>query len=264
MSAPFQLNASIGYDDNLNNAAYADEKIGSSWWSIAGGGRWVPWEASRMGVSVATRLVRQQILEPQGLSSTKLSLTPEMWWMPWSGFSAPTLRFQINATVNEFDSRLRDGHEARAQLLIISRLTSNINLQLHAATQRRWAEAVYFEGRRSSWGLGLMWRPTLRWRLFATYDWQRGDIAASVPANNSSLFDSGLPWIDDDALPGNWVYRLDADSSMATLGLNWQLHPVWSLSLQAQAIDNQAAYYSGSRAGAYRRTRASAGLNIHF
>ncbi len=260
----WNLAASTGYDDNLNNAPATADKIDSAIYSIDASSRWAAWRGAHTGLELSGLVQAQRVDAPSSLSSWSAAVQPQAWWVLGPGLYAPTLRLAVQGLVEDFDSELRDGHAYRASLSLAWRLSTRIHLQTQVQSQRHWAQAQEFAGRRESAGLGLMWRPGLHWKFFVLHDWQRGDIAVSVPSQGSQLSMTALPWVEDDALPGNWVYRLDTRSRLLSAGLDWQAGAHWFVRLEGRAIDNRAQRYAGQALGAYRRKQGRLSLRYAF
>lgn len=258
-----QASISVAYDDNLNNSSFESDQISSAVYRFGWQRRDELWTGRRVGTELACQLQTSRVDSPGRLSSGLLSLNPNLWWQLGDGFFAPSLRLSGQLGWREYDSRLRDGYWYGLRLVLVTRLTTQFTVQAHAAGQRRWADAREFEGRKLNAGLGLQWQPWSGYKLFLSGQYVRRDIDASMSATLAQASGITLPWIDDDALAGNWVYRLDVDGAAYQAGFSGPLFRSFRWNLSYALFDQQTRdYVFGPTRGRYRREQTA--LNLVF
>jgi hypothetical protein len=252
--------AGIGYDDNVNNWADADEQR-SSGFSFAGAALTTP-----VLPSPTTRLEpRLSVLgehwnQAQGLSSARLGAGLRLVQRPSGDFYAPTLVSSLSATWMDFDSALRDGVETRVGFSLLQQLTTQLDARASVGASWRDAHGTVFDTHSQSLGLQLDWQALSQLELFAGYQRLFGDLVSSGPRNPDSAASARASAADDAFADDDfWAYRVKACTDVATAGANLALSPHWALEARAQHAEARSA--DGDH---YRRWIATGTLLLRF
>lgn len=240
----------VGYDDNIGNAAEEYDMRDSS---VVSGGANLDY---RRALSLNTGLLLRGGLQGEayeaedGLSNARVLATARLSHRPAGGFYMPTFAGWVSAGVAEFNSAMRDGFEYRAGLSVTEPLTTAISARLSVAAAERRGENAVFD--LSSWsaGVNLDWAVTPRITLYTGYQFQDGDVVSTgtVPPKSSHIAGgcgSGSACDPDDALEGQFAYRIEASTHVTTAGLNVPLSGRVALDAQARLVDSTAAGGTG-------------------
>lgn len=239
----------VGYDDNVSNWLANRAKRESGLVNAA------------VQVGNALALSRNTILQLRGslrveavtdyeaLNYAKLIGSVRLVHRPEGGFYAPTMALTASAAQWEFNSSIRDSSEYQVGLLLMQPISTLISGRLSiAGTQRESASRVFDLANRAV-SLDLDWRATARLAVYCGYQYRRGDIVstAAMVGNsgpNYSVADVAEVIELDDAYggfaAGVLAYRLEADTQIATLGVNRSFSPSLSVDLQLQSARSNA------------------------
>jgi hypothetical protein len=235
----------VGYDDNVGNAAMGGDARDSG--VISGG---VNLDYVR-ALSLNTALLLRGGLQgdgyeaEDGLSNVRLLAMTRLSHRPTGGFYMPTFAGWISAGVLEFDSTMRDGLEFRGGLFVTEPLTTTIAARLSFAASERRSGSSVFDLSGWSAGLNLDWVVAPRFTLYGGYQFQDGDVVSTgtLPPKSSHLpggCGSATACDPDDALDGQFAYRVDAQTHIGTFGLNVPLSGRLAVDAQARRIDSTA------------------------
>ena len=233
----------VGYDDNVGNAA-EDNDVRDS--SVVSGGVNLDYVRT---LSLNSALLLRGGLQGEGyeaqsgLSNGRLLAMVRLSHRPSGGFYMPTFAGWISASALEFDSAMRDGAEYRGGLFMTEPLTTAISARLSVAASERRSDSYVFDLTAWSAGLTLDWAVTPGVTLYTGYQFQDGDVVSSgtvVPKSTHDLGGAGSASAaaSDDALDGQFAYRLDASTHLGTVGLNVPLSNRFALDAQARRVDS--------------------------
>lgn len=246
-SADVRLNGDfgIGFDDNVGNAA---EDIDARESAVVSGAVNADY---RLGLTPSLGLLLRggmqgEAYESEGaLSNARALLMTRLSFRPVGGFHMPTFGASIAGALNEYDSAMRDGFDYRAGLHVIEPLTTALSLRLAVGATERRGDSEVFD--LSSWnaGLDLDWQVMPAFTLYAGYQYQDGDVVSSgtvVPKSSHLPGGAGIATAadPDDAIDGQFAYRIDATTHVTTLGFNLPLSGRLSVDGQVRRIDSGA------------------------
>lgn len=235
----------LGYDDNVGNAA-ADSDARDS--SVISGGVNLDYVRA---LSLNTALLLRGGLQGEGyeaegaLSNARLLAMARLSHRPTGGFYMPTFAGWVSAGALEFDSAMRDGFEFRGGLFVTEPLTTTIAARISVAASERRSDSAVFDLSAWSAGLNLDWAVAPRFTLYGGYQFQDGDVVSTglLPPKSSHLgggCGSATACDPDDALDGQFAYRVDARTHIGTLGLNVPLSGRLAVDAQARRIGSTA------------------------
>ena len=253
---------SLGHDSNYRNVPDGQEALASAVAeaSVHLDGRYAL--APGTGLLLRASLQGQDYARTPALANLRVGALAHLLWRPSPGLHAPLLGLSASAALWEFDSRMRDGGEYRAQLSLQQRLTTRVSMRLGAAASRREGDSAVFDVEGHSGTLDLDWRHgPLGLRL--GYARGRGDVTATSMPGPVILGIAAAVEPDDaydGALTNLRAYRFDGDTAMLSVGASYALSPDWTLDLQLRRVRVESA----GGAARYDRGIASAGLLWRF
>lgn len=235
----------VGYDDNVGNAAEDNDVRDSS--VVVGG---VNLNYAR-ALSLNTGLLLRGSLQGEayeaedGFSNGRALAMVRLSHRPSSGFYMPTFAAWLSAGALEFDSAMRDGFEFRGGLFMTEPLTTAISTRLSVSASQRQSDNAAFDLSTWSASLNLDWAVTPGFTLYTGYQFQGGDVVSTgtVPPKSSHIAGgcgSATACDPDDALDGQFAYRVEATTHLATAGLNVPLSSRLALDAQARYVDSTA------------------------
>jgi len=170
------------------------------------------------------------------LSNAKGTLMARLFWRPGGDFFTPMLALWGSGAYARYGSSIRDGAEYRGGAYVAEQVTTAINVRLEGVLSRRNANAGVFNLNNRSLGLSLDWVLPAAVTAYGGYQFRRGDIATTT-ACGSGPYAPGSGSSDDGFVGEvDCVYKLDANTRIATLGVNVPLSSAWSFDLQGQYV----------------------------
>jgi len=232
-----------GYDDNVGNAAEDTDVRDSS--VISGGVNLDYVRALSLNTALLLRgSVQGEGYESEsGLSSGRVLGMARLSHRPTGGFYMPTFSGWVSGGALAFGSAMRDGFEFRGGLFLTEPLTTSISARLSLAALQRQADNAVFDLSNWSAGLNLDWAVTPGFTLYTGYQFQDGDVVSSgtvVPKSSHIAGGCGVATAcdPDDALDGQFAYRVDASTHVVTMGVNVPLSSRMALDAQARYVDS--------------------------
>lgn len=228
----------LGYDSNYRNVPDGQETFASAF--VEGGvnldGRYAL--APGTGLLLRASLQGQDYARTPALANLRAVVLTRLLWRPHAGLYAPLLSLGGSAALREFDSRMRDGGEYRAQLALQQQLTTRLALRLSAVAGRREGASEVFDLDTCSGDLDLEWRHGgLGLRL--GYQRASGDVTATSRPG-PVIVGIAAAVEPDDAYDGaqtlQRAYRFEGDTDALELGLSRVLSPQGSLDLQLRRV----------------------------
>jgi hypothetical protein len=235
----------VGYDDNVGNASDEDDIRDSA--VVTGG---VNLDYTR-ALSLNTGLLLRGSLQGEALeaedrlSHGRLLAMARLSHRPSGGFYMPTFAIWASAGMLEFSSGMRDGFEYRGGLFLTEPLTTAVSARLGVTAVERSADNYVFDLSSRSASLNLDWAVTPGFTLYTGYQFQDGDVVSTGTVLPKSTHlpggCGGASACDpDDALNGQFAYRIDAKTRLSTLGFNVPLSPGLSLDAQLRHADSES------------------------
>ena len=253
---------SLGYDSNYRNVPDGQEALASAF--AEGGvnldGRYAL--APGTGLLLRASLQGQNYARTPALANLRAAALARLLWRASPALHAPLLALSGSAALWEFDSRMRDGGEYRAQLALQQRLSTRVSLRLGAAASRREGDSAVFDVEGHSGTLDLEWQHR-RLGLRLGYLLGHGDVTATSTPGPVILGIAAAVEPDDaydGALTNLRAYRFDGDTAMLSLGASYALSPDWTLDAQLRRVRVRS---SGGEVR-YDRSIAGAGLLWRF
>lgn len=234
-----------GYDDNAGNASSKGDVESDSFVSAGLNLDWHWRPTLYTALLVRGSLRGDGYDELDGLSSAKLGPMVRISHRPAGGFYMPTLAAWASAALWEFDSTLRDGAEYRGGVYLSEPLTTAISARLGFAMVERSGDSRVFDLSAWSASLDFDWQVAPRLTIYLGYQFHDGDIVSTgtVQPKSSHLLGGcgGASACDpDDALDGQFAYRVDAKTQLGTLGFNVPLSPRLALDAQLRHADSES------------------------
>jgi hypothetical protein len=253
------VQAGIGHDSNPANASYNAEERPATHVNGTWHGEHARQLSERFLLAWRQALELEAWTRHEDLSQARIEGTLRLSFRPTQRFYAPLLSLWGGAAYAVAGSEIRSGAEYRLGLAVREALTTRVAARLSAQASMREARGRAFDTDAHSLALDLDWRPAHAWTLYVGYQRRDGDlVSTSRPLAWLASYASAVD--DDDAFaPGEYAYRLDAETDILTLGINRAWSPSFALDLQAQSIDAVAG--GGVR---YERQRISLGALLRF
>lgn len=248
-----------GFDDNLNNAPMASQRLSSTEWALAVSARRDAGRGLRAGGWQSLRVEGLSRPQHSGLSSLQGAVELGLWRQLGTGFTAPGLTLSLEAHVREFASQDRDRTGIEGRVALNQRWTTRLSAGAELRAGRNHARAAVFDSKQFRLDGHLDWRLSDRLLLYTAYGFGSGDVVSSVRPPNAGLVAAAQRIEPDDALPGHNAYRFSADRHTLTLGLN--------LALAADTALDCALRHSSIAAGAgasYQRTQWRCGVLLAY
>jgi hypothetical protein len=233
----------VGYDDNVGNASDDDDVRDST--VVAGGVNldYTHGLSLNTGLLVRGALQGEAVEAEDGLSHGRLLVMARLSHRPNGGFFMPTFSAWASAGVLEFNSAMRDGFEFRGGLFLSGPLTTAISARFGVAAVERSADSYVFDLSGWSASVNLDWAVTPGFTLYTGYQFQDGDVASTGTVQPKATHTPGgcgaaSACDPDDALDGQFAYRIDASTHVGTLGINLPWSQRVALDAQLRRIDS--------------------------
>lgn len=233
----------VGYDDNVGNASDDDDIRDST--VVAGGVNLDYTQALSLNTGLLLRgaLQGEAVEAEDGLSHGRLLAMARLSHRPDGGFYMPTFAAWVSAGVLEFNSAMRDGFEFRGGLFLSEPLTTTIAARFGVAAVERSADNYVFDLSGWSASVNLDWAVTPGFTLYTGYQFQDGDVVSTgtvLPKASHTPGGCGAASAcdPDDALDGQFAYRIDASTHVGTLGINLPWSQRLALDAQLRRIDS--------------------------
>lgn len=249
---PLSLSGDLGYgfDSNVSNTQSDGEPRDSGFASggVNAGVQFPLGMNTRLLLRGSTRVEAYE--GNSKLDNAKLTGLLRVSHRPGSGFYAPTLSLSASASAWEFRSRIRDSNEYRLGIQLVEPVTTVIDARFGIEAAWRDSDSRVFDLRHQTASLDLDWRVAPRLTVYGGYQFRRGDTVSSSPlpvmkSNHAYQVVRAADVIEpDDAYggleAGEFAYRLEADTQVASVGFNQAVSRTWSVDLQVQSIHADA------------------------
>lgn len=249
---PVRVEAGITWDDNVNRAREAGEKLTDRLYSLNVGTGWPLslGEHARLvlsGFVNGDKLGRYSRLDRFGAGGQA-----EVQYRSSGEFAAPTFGLLGRIVLDDYAGQLRSGQRYAIGLSYRQSLTDRIDLFGALTGNRRNAENAVFDGRDTSLRFNLDYALGAGSAWYLGGEYRRGDAVSSMPASPgyATIAKAETP---DDAygFARLTAYRFEAKTTLWTIGLNWALGPRDAIDVsmrraQSKAVQSLPAIYGGS------------------
>ena len=227
---PVRVEAAIVWDDNVNRARDADDKLADRVYSLNVG------KSAAVPLSEHARLIAtgfgagDKFARHPGLDRFTLGGQAELQYRTSGEFSSPTFGLQGRLTFDEHAGQLRSGHRYSLALTYRQALTDRIELFGALAANRRNADNTVFDAKDTSVRLNVDYALTHSGVLYVGGEYRDGDMVSTLP-ESPAYASFAKAFVRDDAYGSDprFAYRYDAKTTLWTLGYNWALGPRDSL-----------------------------------
>ncbi len=239
----FSVNASLVTDDNVNKAPVGDDVREDTFVGVLGGASFVQILGLNSSLIYRASVGIEEYQEFDGLSNASFSFAVDYKFRFVRGFTAPG--FTLTASLNEqdFDSDMRDATTFGLLAVADKRFTDRLATAAGLGFKTSESESDVFDN------------DSLR--VFANVDLVLSERALAYTTLNlvsGDVVSTSSPTVDiiaaadaieaDDAFggrdTGQFAYRLDADTTLLTLGLNYGINQDHSLDASVEFLDSSA------------------------
>jgi len=244
-SLAVQLNGSMGaaYDSNVGNTPSSGTVRGSSLETLGGYADYFTPITLYTSLLVRGSVDGEVYNEFSKLSNGKATVLSRLFYRPSGGFFTPMLALWGSGAYAKYGSSLRDGAEYRGGVYVTEQLTTAISARIDGAISHRNSKDAAFDLTSRSVGLNLDWSLPAGVTAYGGYQFRTGDIASTAACGAGGPYGGGGGGGggaggggSDDGLggTGDCVYKLHANTRVATLGANFPLGRNLSFDLQGQ------------------------------
>lgn len=204
----------------------------------------------------------------RGLSNLSAGVQGEFQYRSSGKFAAPTFGVFARATVDAYDSYLRDGYRHSVGMRMLQPLTDRLDLFAAIAYNERDGRSKVFDGHDYSVQFNFDYAVSGKDTIYLGGEYRRGH-ATSTARPSLDYVDIAEAIVEDDAFPnsGRWAYRLKARTEIATLGYNLGLHDDHSLDFSVRWVRSTALErptYPGADTVRYYDLQAGVSYLIRF
>ncbi len=226
-SDPLRVEAGMMWDDNLNRARDASEKLSDRIYSInVGTGMTFPL-TDHARVVASGFLSGDKLQTYSGLDRFSGGVQGEWQYRTSGEFDAVTFGLFGRASIDEYNSSLRSGR--RYSLGINARQALTDRIDIFGALVRNYREArnnTVFDGRDYSVRFNLDYDLGQSGSLYLGGEYRRGDTVTSAPTSLYYNAQAKVSTTDDVYGTAAWsAYRYEARTTIWTLGYNYPLGP---------------------------------------
>ena len=204
----------------------------------------------------------------RGLSNVAAGVQGEYQYRASGEFSAPTFGVFARATVEAYDSYLRDGYRYSAGVRVLQPLTDRLDFFGAVAYNDRDGRSKVFDGHDYSARFNFDYAVSGKDTIYLGGEYRRGH-ATSTARPSLDYVDIAEATVQDDAFPnsGRWAYRFKAHTEIATLGYNLGLREDHSLDMSLRWVRSTALErptYPGAGTVRYYDVQAGVSYLIRF
>lgn len=228
-----------GYDDNIGASQANVEKESSAFYSMLIGADYTHPLSPSVTVTARGHLQGDAYDRFDDLSNGRAVALLRAAWKPGSGFFTPILSGWVSGARLEYGSEIRTGHETRGGVFITQQLTTKVFGRVDLKGFRRESKGRVFDLSGQSAGLSFTWLAMPMLTASVGFDYQTGD-SFSTAGPTAQIAQAAEAIEPDDAFggiaAGQFAYRIDARTRIASLGANWRLTRDWALDAQLQSV----------------------------
>jgi len=225
---PLRVEAGLTWDNNLNRAKDASEKISDRIYTLNVSKGMIFPVTDHARVVVSGFLNGDKLYTITGLDRFSGGVNGEFQYRTSGEFDALTLGLFGRASIDEYNSNMRSGNRYSLGINARQALTDRIDILGALMRNFRDSRSEVFDGRDYSARINLDYALGQSGSLYAGGEYRRGDTVTSAP---NSLSYGALAKVSapDDAFAGLLAYRFEARTTIWTLGYNYPLGPRDSL-----------------------------------
>jgi hypothetical protein len=251
-----------GYDDNIGASQANVEKESSAFYSMLIGADYTHPLSRNITVTARGHLQGDAYERFDDLSNGRAVALLRTAWKPGSGFFTPVLSGWVSGAKLEYGSEIRTGHEMRGGVFLVQPLTTKVNGRVDLKGFHRESKGRVFDLSGQSAGLSFNWLALPVLTTTIGFEYQTGD-SFSTAAPTAQIAQAAEAIEPDDAFggieAGQFAYRIDARTRIATLGANWRLTRDWALDAQLQSVS-----VDGDFGNQYDRLIGTVALLVRF
>ncbi len=246
-----RIDAGYTYDDNVSRSELASDQEQDSIYSIKLS------KLINIPIKEHTRIVLNGFVGGErfdnfrGLENVSAGVQGELQYRPSAEFSAPTLGVFAKASIEEFESRMRDGSKYSVGVSVRKPWTDRINLFSALSYNIRETNSEVFDTKDTSARFNIDYMVTKKSSLYAGLEYRFGDtLSAGSPSLKNA--DTADVLEQDDVFTNKQLtqYRFDGKTYLGTIGYNLPLGPKDSLDFSWRYIrsspDDEPSYVNGT------------------
>jgi hypothetical protein len=228
---PLQLEATIGWDDNLTRSNEAPSRLGDRIHAVSVSRRAALPVAEHLQAVFDGFVSGEVLARYSGLDRLSAGATGQLQFRRSAAFGAPTFALIANVQRDEYRSRQRTGTRIGLGASARQSLTDRIDAFAALGWSRRDAADAVFDQRERAVRANIDYSLGKAGTLYAGAERRRGDVITTSQGFEAEYAQAARADAPDTAFgPGYHAYRLGARTTIWSLG--------WSLPLDARrAID---------------------------
>lgn len=185
----------------------------------------------------------ERFAEFDGLSNRTISAAVDYRFRFARGFSAPDYTLSASLAERDFDSAMRDSTQIGLEASMSRRLTDEMSAIVGLALESREAESDSFDTEQTRLFANLDWMINAGLLAYLTWQFVDGDIV-STATPTFEIINQAATIQPDDAFGGaatrRFAYRLDAETTLLTLGVNYALDADSTVDASLEMLDSDA------------------------
>jgi len=260
-SNPMRVEASIQWDDNISRASDGSDKLSDRVYGLNVGQSYFVPLGERMRLVASGFLSGDKFAHTPGLDRFSGGGQGELQYRAAGEFFTPIFGLLGRIAFDEYAGQLRSGHRYALGVTYRQALSDRIELFAALTGTGRNAENDVFDGKDYGARFNLDYALGRAGALYLGGEYRRGDTVSSMrpPAGYTPPAKAMAP---DDAFGGNafTAYRLEAKTTLWTLGYNLPLGARDSLDLSGRRVRSTATGAAGGGAGNSRYTATQLSL----
>ena len=245
--------AGFAYDDNVSRASAMLDQLSDTIYSLTVN------KTKSFEMSEYTKLTVNGFLDIEkyriytGLGHVSAGMQGEYKYRSSGEFGTPTFGIFGRYTVDEYESRLRDGSRRSAGVTLRKPLTDRINLFGALAENVRTGKSAVFNTYDVSGRANLDYALAAGKTIYLTGEYRKGDVISSGRSSLAMLNISTV-LVRDDVFNSPWfyAYRMKGQTTLWTLGYNLSLGAKDSMDFSWRRVESKPDKTPGFAAPAIR------------
>ena len=236
---PVRVEAGYNWEDNLNRARDADNKLLDQSYTINIRKGIIFPTGSHTRLLVNGYLNGQKFRKHDGLDRISASVHSEFQYRTSANFDALTLGLFGRVSLEEYESELRAGYRYTFGVNARSSLTDRIDIFGALARNVRNADSDVFDTKDYSARLNLDYSLHRNGVLYIGGEYRRGDTVTSAPGSDFYIDIADASEFDDAYYNRQFTAsRYEAETLIWTLGYNWFLGQRDSIDISLRRVDS--------------------------
>jgi len=236
------IHADVGYtfDDNVTRSSATLDKLSDSVYDLNLSKQLMYSLGSNTRMFVNGFLGLERFHTYVGLGHANAGGGAELQYRNDGEFGTPIYALFANATYNQYETDLRDGHQFSVGLSIRKPLTDRISIFGALTRNMRYAESAVFDDKDTSARLNIDYAATQSDTLYIGGEYRHGDIVSSGSPSLRNI-DLAEVFAPDDAFTSAnlYAYRFDGKTAIFTLGYNFALSTKDSLDFSWRSVQSK-------------------------